>query len=100
GYRPLIEAGKSTGRMLVHDDEAATVRMIFEWYVTEQRSIRSITVELRRLGLLAQKGGVFGKSMVRRILANRAYIGETSYQRILLTIPAIVDRGVFERAQE
>jgi site-specific DNA recombinase len=100
GYGPLIEQGKPAGRMLVHEDEASTVRMIFDWYVTEQRSIRSITVELRRLGLRAQKGGVFGKSMVRKILANRAYIGETSYEGIPIAIPAIVDLGVFERAQE
>jgi len=79
GYRPLLEAGKSTGRMAIHDEEASTVRMIFEWFVTEQRSIRSIVVELRRLGLRPQKGGPWAKSMVRRILTNRAYIGVAAY---------------------
>jgi hypothetical protein len=100
GDRPVIESGKPTGRMVVHGEKAATVRMIFDWHVAEQRSIRSITVELRRLGLRPQRGGAWGPSMVRRVLTNRAYIGQASFLDIAIPVPAIIAVGIFECAQE
>ncbi len=100
GYRPVIESGKPTGRMVVHGEKAATVRMIFDWHVAEQRSIRSITVELRRLGLRPQRGGAWRPSMVRRVLTNRAYIGQASFLDIAIPVPAIIAVGIFECAQE
>ncbi len=111
------------GKLTIHEDEAAVVRMIFAWLVNEQRSARSIVVELRRLGVRPQRGSVWAKSSVTRMLTSRLYLGEAFFNRrevivnpqtgrktlhrwrpreewIAITVPAIVEPATFERAQQ
>jgi len=111
------------GKLTVHEDEAAVVRMMFAWLVNEQRSARSIVVELRRLGIKPQRAGAWGKSSVVRILTSRFYIGEGFFNQrevvvnprtgrktihrwrpreewIPIGVPAIVTPDLFEAAQQ
>ena len=97
--------------------------MMFHWLVDEQRSARSIAVELRRLGIRPQRGEQWAKSSVRNVLTNRFYIGEGFFNQrevvanpgtgrktrhrlrpatewILLATPAIVTPELFARAQQ
>ena len=97
--------------------------MMFHWLVDEQRSARSIAVELRRLGIRPQRGEQWAKSSVRNVLTTRFYIGESFFNQrevvanpgtgrktrhrlrpatewILLATPAIVTPELFARAQQ
>jgi hypothetical protein len=97
--------------------------MMFHWLVDEQRSARSIAVELRRLGIRPQCGEQWAKSSVRNVLTIRFYIGEGFFNQrevvanpgtgrktrhrlrpatewIPLATPAIVTPELFARAQQ
>lgn len=76
GYRADPE---HSGRLLIHEPEAAVIRMMFRWCAEEQRSIRGIALELTRLGLRPQRGQVWRMSTVRRILTNVLYTGQAYY---------------------
>ena len=78
GYRP---DPANSGKLIIHEDEAETVRRIYRWLVEEGRSIRSIVTELRRLGIPSRRSPVWGKSSVRNILTNSLYAGQAYYNR-------------------
>jgi site-specific DNA recombinase len=110
------------GTLCVHEEEAATVRMIFRWLVEDRRSVRGIVAELRALGVKPQRGRAWGNSSVRRILTEERYIGRAYFNRrhvvdhersgkrtavelrprdewIPVAIPALVDEALFARAE-
>src|SRR5205823_6174507 len=59
GYRADTDC-----KLAIHQNEADVVRMMFAWLVHEQRSARSIVVELRRLGIRPQRARAWAKSSV------------------------------------
>jgi len=78
GYRPDPAA---PGRLLIDGDEASVVRMVYGWLVDEQRSIREITTELRRLGVRPRRGQAWAPSSVRRVLTSELYAGRAFFNR-------------------
>jgi site-specific DNA recombinase len=76
GYR--YDAG--TGRREVVDEQADTVRTIFEQFITSTSCSR-IAKELNDKGVPAFAGGIWHPLTVRRILQNETYTGRTVYRR-------------------
>src|SRR5262249_33930872 len=107
-----------------HQEEASTIRMMFEWLAEERRSLRSITRELRALGLRPSRSQQWAKSSVARILGSELYVGRAFFNRrqriqnprtgrqgtgrrfrpeedwIPVPVPAIVSEELFDRAQQ
>jgi len=112
GYRADPNA---PGKLLVDADEAAVVRMVFEWLVTEGRSIRAITTTLGELGIRAARGRKWAKSSVRRVLTSEVYVGRAWFNRrqrrgtelrprqvsewLPISVPPVVPEAVFQSAQ-
>ena len=98
-------------RLVVNDDEAKSVRTIFDRYV-ELRSVRHLQVEVRRLGIVtkvrtSESGRTWGGGKLTRghlyyVLQNRTYIGEIFHKGQIYAglHDAIVDRGVWDQVQE
>ena len=123
--RALIPAGpvaygyrldpQQPGKLVIHDEEALVVRMVFRWLAEEQRPIREITAELRALGVRAPRGRLWAKSSVRRLLTSELYAGRGYYNRrerlakrlrfrpesewIPIPVPPIVSSELFDRAR-
>ena len=76
GYRYDVKAG----RRGVVDEQADTVRTIFEQFVTSASCSR-IAKELNDKGVPAFSGGIWHPLTVRRILQNETYTGRTVYRR-------------------
>ena len=76
GYRYDAE----TGRREVVDEQADTVRTIFEQFITSA-SCNRIAKELNDKGVPAFAGGSWHPLTVRRILQNETYTGRTVYRR-------------------
>ncbi|MDP6496193.1 MAG: recombinase family protein, partial [Dehalococcoidia bacterium] len=76
GYRYDAE----TGRREVVDEQADTVRTIFEQFITSTSCSR-IAKELNDKGVPAFAGGIWHPLTVRRILQNETYTGRTVYRR-------------------
>ncbi|KQR19345.1 hypothetical protein ASF71_19605 [Deinococcus sp. Leaf326] len=111
-------------RLAVHEPDAAVIRMIFSWYTEHHWSTVRITRELAALNILsryrATNRRLNGKitdahwksGSIRLILKNRIYIGEHQYGRrnskgrnpsenvLTVQVPAIVDRDMWEGAQQ
>ncbi len=101
---------------ILHEDmeRAPVVRRIFDSYDAGM-SLRGITFALRTDGVPTWSGRKWGKSSVRRILANETYAGIAYYgahrregtvlrlrepsERIALATPALVSREQWERVQ-
>jgi site-specific DNA recombinase len=120
GYRP---DPSRPGRLLVHEEHATVVRMIYRWLVEEQMSSRQIVMELRRLGIRPARGQKWAKSSVRNVLTNPIYAGQAYFNRrqrvpspltgrkgtgrrfrpenewITVSVPPILPVGFFEQAQ-
>jgi site-specific DNA recombinase len=116
GYRATPE-----GQLVVHDAEAATVRLIFQGLVEEQRGLRQIVRELRALGLATRRGRPWALSTVLGMVRNSVYAGRALYQRdahtrdpktgrrrrvrraatdwITIPVPAIIPPATWEAAQ-
>lgn len=69
GYR------KDEGTLVIHEEEAEIVRLIFDMYANEGVGIRTICTRLSEMGYTNKKGNPFSFSTVRGILSNPKYKG-------------------------
>jgi hypothetical protein len=75
-------------------DRAAVILEIFQSKAAG-RSLQQIADALNKKGVKTIRGGDFTKQGVKYILGNRAYIGEYHHNGTVYTIPAIVDKQLF-----
>lgn len=87
GFKRAIENGvvlgnnkiwgykKDNGKLVIDEEQAEVVRLIFELYATENMGIRAISTELSARGYLNTEGNPFSFSTVRNILVNPKYKG-------------------------
>jgi hypothetical protein len=68
------------------NEDADVVRMIFDWYVKEQKSPGQIGKELNNLMIPPSKGKLWGRESVRLILMNVHYDGKVVFGRKKTTI--------------
>jgi site-specific DNA recombinase len=97
-------------KLVVDEDEAGTVRLIFDRYLSAG-SMLALMRELNERGILTRKrrlssgkiiGGIpFTKGPLAYLLKNRMYLGEINHGRHSYPgeHPAIVDRDLFEAVQ-
>ena len=87
GFRRAIDNGvvlgnnkiwgykKDNGKLVIDEEQAEIVRLIFELYATENMGIRSIANELTRIGYLNTEGNPLSFSTIKNILINPKYKG-------------------------
>ena len=123
GYNK-IKIGKDW--TLEPNENADIVRMIFDWYVKEQKTPGQIYKELNRLMIPPSKGKIWGRESIHFMLKNVHYDGKVVFGRKKTTVvfengkkvtkrlkqqpedvlivegkhQAIVDHEIFELAQE
>lgn len=69
GYR------KDNGKLVIDEEQAKVVRLIFELYATENLGIRAIANELTERGYLNTNGNPFSFSTIKNIIVNPKYKG-------------------------
>ena len=86
GYRYVKKEG--VGFYEINEEEAETVRLIFDLYVRKGLSLRSIRKELLRRNVKAPKGGKqWSSSTLGRLISNESYAGTTHYHKNLSCEP-------------
>ena len=111
GYRAGLD-----GRLIPVPAEAEAVRRIFDWYSgppadAESQGdesppggpgLRTIATRLNDQGVRTRPGNPWTAVGVAAVLRNRAYVGTYTRlgMRIVASHPALVDRVVFNRAQD
>jgi len=86
GYRYVKKDG--VGFYEIDEEQAETVRMIFDLYTKKGLSLRSIRKELYRLSIKPAKGGKYWQSSsLGRLISNESYAGVTHYMKNLSCEP-------------
>jgi site-specific DNA recombinase len=124
GYVKAIRNRRPT--LAVNEEEARFVRMIFDLYVNRGMSCRQIADTINAMGAKPHRAEKFGRTSIMKILRSETYTGQIVWNRQThirkglkgnqkhITVknpkekwiiaeglhPAIIDRAVFERAQE
>ena len=99
------------GRLIVNEDEAARVRVIFDLYL-EHRSLVAVAREVNDLGWTTKRwtskagrelaGQLIGKGDVYKILTNVKYTGQVNHKGSTYPgeHPAILDPTTFQKVNE
>lgn len=100
GIKILGYAGQPDQRYKIDDCTAPTVRRIFQEYA-EGVPMQQICNNLNESGLRSNNGNKFTINSLRRILTNRAYIGEYKYSDVLIPdgMPRLIDDKTFQTVQ-
>lgn len=98
GYRKV--GLKNEARLEPVPAQAAIVRRIFEERTRQRAGLRAIAEGLNRDQIVGPGGSLWWVSTVKRILSNRAYIGEFEYSGVRVDLPqlAVVDTAQFAQA--
>ena len=102
GKPPFGYRNGDDGTLEVVDEEAETVRMIYDMYVSEGLGLRLIAQRLNELDIKTRRGGRWNMVTIRDILRNPTYTG--TYHRFGLRLPkvheAIVSPTQYRMAQD
>ena len=100
GYVPFGYFAENK-KLYPHSQEAPIVKRIFERFV-ETQSPKLIALELNQEGILPRTGNLWKVPYISRIISNRIYVGEIFYNDEIIPgiHKAIIDRDIWERAQE
>ena len=102
GRRPFgYRADKAASSLIPDPDEAAVVRLIFDFYTRERVGARAIANLLNERGHRTTTGGRWSAHQVLRVLSNREYLGELSFRGITTTgcHPRVMETSTFDEAQ-
>jgi len=114
---------RNKGKLEINPSEAATIRLIFHKYLEEGKGLPTIARELEHAGILTSYGkSRWDASAVLRLLKNEKYCGDLKQKKFITpnylthqtkrnkgeerfifikdNHPAIIDRDVFDKAQE
>jgi site-specific DNA recombinase len=74
----------SDKQLVINEEEAETVRLVYKWYVYEQLTLREIGEKLYKLGATPkrQENKAWSASSISRILKSEVYIGKFYYNRL------------------
>lgn len=112
----------ATGKVSINEAEAAVVRKIFTWFTEEDIGANGVAARLNAMGIPSKTGRVWYRRVVAAILSNPTYTGTWFFNRrncyggkqarkgqdyplkpeeewIPVTVPAIIEHDLFERAQ-
>lgn len=92
---------KQTQKLIIDTETAPLVVEIFERY-SEGATVRSIIEDFNSRGLTTKRGKPFNMNSFNALLKNRKYIGEYSYQDVVIPggVPAIIPEDLFYRVQQ
>lgn len=102
GGIPLgYQIDKATQKLIIDSETAPIVVETFKRYA-EGETIREIIADFNNRGLKTSRGRAFTHSSFNTMLKNRKYIGEYSYQDVVIPngVPAIVPDDLFYRVQQ
>jgi site-specific DNA recombinase len=91
-YTPIEKDGHKrirNGYFTINEDEAAVVRMMYEWVGIECVSLREVIRRLYQMGIppRKQKRPTWTKGPVSRLLQNETYIGKHYYYKLEAVVP-------------
>lgn len=93
----IMEGKRKCPTLVINEEQAAVVRMIFEMYVYENLGYTSIANRLNEMHILPQKGKRWSPHSLREMLANVHYIGKVRWNWRKTVI--VVEDGVVRKTE-
>ncbi len=91
---------QETGGIHIDEDEAAVIKNIYTWFISEDIGVNGIAKRLNIAGTPTRKGkGIWHRNVIRQILVNPVYRGQWWYKEYTIQVPALVEAEVWEKAQ-
>jgi site-specific DNA recombinase len=89
GYTYILKQGFRQGYFVVNDEEARTVKLIFDSIANDRLTLRQLVRRLHQLGIRPQRAarGVWNSSTLSTLLRNKAYIGEAHWNKSSSVVP-------------
>ena len=81
GYIYVPPRDGNPSRWVVDTTACQVVEQIFRWYTEDGLTAWQIAKRLNDAGIPSPRGGIWGQSVIERILRNRSYTGEGYYNR-------------------
>ena len=99
GYLNTRENDKSN--FVLDPAQSDNVRKLFELYATGNYSVKTLLVEISKIGLRGRSGKTLSPSMIHKMLKDKFYIGimTAKGKEYPHKYPTIVPRSVFEQVQ-
>ena len=99
GRLPVGYKKDADGHVVIDEQGAAAVREVFRLHIAGA-SLHDQQEALFRHGVKSSDGSLPAKAVVYRILRNERYMGTMTIQGVELSVPPIIDRATFLRAEE
>ncbi|MGZ4139297.1 MAG: recombinase family protein [Actinomycetota bacterium] len=102
GHPPYgYQLDSDSGYLMVREDEAHLVPVVFDHYVNKRLGAKAIANWLNERGHRTRQGKPWGHMAVLSIVSNRVYIGEIFFRgrHNAAPHPTLIDREIFEEAQ-
>jgi site-specific DNA recombinase len=108
-YNPITE------KVSLDEEEAAVVRKMFQWFISEDIGISRIASRLNEMQIpTRRRAGQWHRQVVRQVLTNPVFKGEWKYGKkdwhtglprppesvITIPVPAIIDQTTWEMTQD
>ncbi len=85
GYN-IQKFGKKDRRLVINEEEAKYVRMIFDWFTEDKQSLGWIARKMTELGVPRKLGASeWGRQTIRAIIKNEHYIGNVVWGKKRIT---------------
>ncbi|MCG9969664.1 recombinase family protein [Pelotomaculum terephthalicicum JT] len=92
---------QETGVVSVNESEAAVVKDIFSWFVSEDIGINGVARRLNQAGVPTRKRkGGWHRNVIRQILINPVYIGLWRYKDVFIPVPSLIEEEVWSKTQQ
>jgi site-specific DNA recombinase len=124
GYDYVRKTATSPCKLVLNEEQAAIVRMVFEMFASGQYGLVTICRHLEERGILTLKGKkLWDNDRIKTMLMTETYAGTRNYNRVTreetlqkgklgkvvyrdqsewipVSVPAIISRELFDRVQE
>ncbi len=87
GYEISDKGRNKKAALVVKEDEARVLRLIFKLYAHEGLSLRETSRRLKELGIKAPMGGDWNNRTLRDILSRETYIGTYHFRKRMVAEP-------------
>lgn len=74
--RDLLGYTVKNGQLFIKEEEANTVRLIFQKYAIEKKGTHVIARELKEAGIQPKRGSTWSNTVILRVVRNEKYVGD------------------------
>jgi hypothetical protein len=93
----IMEGKRKCPTLAINEEQANYVRMIFNWYVSENIGTQNISNRLNDMQVKSPSGRLWTPDSIRKLIENPTYIGKVTWNKRKAVL--VVDDGEFRKTR-